>query len=254
MTPELDKIVDKLRKLQAHAESAEKIGSQAEAEAFAARFQELLLKHKLSLSDIEVETEEANEPVDRFTVDYAKYASQAEPIPTGRRVIWMQDLASIVAKAHFCRILVHRGSTRITLVGRKSDALVAEFMLVTLVRTAVRLVRKEYTVAKRERPHDDLRGFNVSFLEAFIARLRERFEEGRRTASVSTSTALVRINRAESAVITYMERFTKNASPLNHSAMYNQEGRRRGRERADSINLKSNAVSSGPTASMKRLA
>jgi len=240
-----EKVIDKLRKLKAHADSAEKIGSREEAEAFAARFQQLLLKHKLEISDIEMEEEEAAEPVAEHWVDYRKYASKAEPIPTGRRVIWMEHLAGIVARAHFCRILVVKNSTRIVLVGRKSDVEVAEFMLVTLVRTAVRLVRKEYTVARRENPHADMKGFNVSFLEAFIARLNERFNEGRRTAAASTSTALVRINRAEAAVVQYMERYSKPASSLNHSEMYNSEGRRRGRAMADSVSLKSNAVRSG---------
>ena len=37
-----ERIIDKVRKLQAHADSAAEIGSEEEAEAFAAKVQELL--------------------------------------------------------------------------------------------------------------------------------------------------------------------------------------------------------------------
>jgi len=39
---DVETIIDKLRKLRAHAESAQKIGNEAEAQAFAAKVQELL--------------------------------------------------------------------------------------------------------------------------------------------------------------------------------------------------------------------
>jgi hypothetical protein len=48
-----EKILDKLGKIKAHMESAQEIGNEAEAQAFAAMLQSLLLKHKLEMTDIQ---------------------------------------------------------------------------------------------------------------------------------------------------------------------------------------------------------
>ncbi len=235
----LSKVIEKLRKIKAHSESAEKIGSMDEAEAFAAMFQQLLLRHKLEATDIEFEEEEKEEPVEEHIVEW-------QDIQFGhKRVGWVERLASIVAKAHFCRIMVCSGSSRITLVGRQSDIEIAEFMLVTLVRIADKLVRKECRKYRKENPGANTKGYRVSFMRGFIERLAERYREERHSAEVSTSTALVRINRAETAVTTYMDRYTKLASAVGQSNKHNAEGRRRGRAVASSLNLKANGVKAG---------
>ena len=238
-----EKILDKLIKIKAHAESAAKIGSEAEAEAFAAMLQQLLLRHKIDMTDLEIEKEEAEEPVDKYTIDWQDVKVR------GARIAWIERLAGIVARAYFCRILVHPNSSRITLVGRKSDAAVAEFMIVTLVRAAEQLARKEYGKVFRMDKYA-ARGFMPSFLKSFTVRIAERIEDERRTASTSTSTALVRINRAESAVTDFMKQFTKKAAMVRGSRDDgNAEGYRRGRAMADAINLNagSRAVETGST-------
>ena len=140
-----EKILEKLQKIKAHAESAEKIGSQAEAEAFAAMFQQLLLKHKISATEVEVEQLERDEPVDKFQVDWQDIRVRST------RIAWIERLAGIVARAYFCRILVHPRSSNITIVGRKSDAAIAEYMLVTLVREFSRLLGEELDVSNLTR-------------------------------------------------------------------------------------------------------
>jgi hypothetical protein len=49
-----EKILDKLKKLIAHSKSAEEIGSAHEAEAFAARIQQMLDEYNLSMDDVEL--------------------------------------------------------------------------------------------------------------------------------------------------------------------------------------------------------
>ena len=236
----LNRVIEKLRKIKAHSESAEKIGSIDEAEAFAAMFQQLLLKHKLETTDIEFEEEEKDEPVDRHVVDWQelRFGKQS------KRVAWIERLAQIISRAYFCRFLIKSGSTRITLVGRKTDTEVAEYILVTLVRIAERLVRKEYSAFRKEHPHGETKGFNRSFMIAFANRLSERYDEERRSATTE-STALVRVNRAEQAVKNYMEQFTRGGRIGPRGDGGNQEGFRRGRKVANSLNLKANVVKSG---------
>lgn len=242
----LDKILEKLKKLKAHAESAEKIGSTQEAEAFAAMFQQLLIKHKVSMTDLEVDAEEAEEPVDRFDLDWQDVKIR------GTRIAWIERLAGIVARAYFCQILVWPNSSRITLVGRQSDAAVAEFMIVTLTRLAEKLAKKEFGVIYRQNRFA-AHGFKDSFLRSFIIRLDERLRE-ERGAATKESTALVRVNRAEAAVSEFMKQFTKKASIVRGSRQDpNALGWRRGREVADGINLRSKAVEAGTSNAPRRL-
>ena len=236
-----EKILEKLQKIKAHAESAEKIGSQAEAEAFAAMFQQLLLKHKISATEVEVEQLERDEPVDKFQVDWQDIRVRST------RIAWIERLAGIVARAYFCRILVHPRSSNITIVGRKSDAAIAEYMLVTLVRAAQKIAAREFGVVYRRNPFEAT-GFKASFLKSFTIRMAERFEEELRAPEANTNTALVRINRAEAAVNDFMGQFKKKASIVRgarHDA--NALGWRRGREIANAVNLHGTALEGGNT-------
>ena len=56
-----DKMIDRIQKLLAHADSAKKLGNEEEAQAFAAKVNELLLKHKLSMSSVEVAAQDADD-------------------------------------------------------------------------------------------------------------------------------------------------------------------------------------------------
>ena len=60
-----EKLIDKLKKIKAHADSAEKIGNEEEAYAFAAMLQKLLAKHNLDMSQIEWEEkkQQATNPI-----------------------------------------------------------------------------------------------------------------------------------------------------------------------------------------------
>lgn len=252
-----EKLLDKLAKLRRHAESAKEIGNEAEATAFAEMFQKLVMEHKVNVSDIEFE-QEVQEPVDRH---YINYRDHGIPLKK-RRIDWIESLASVVAQAHFCRILVTLGSSRITLVGRKSDCEVAEYVLVTLQRAAEKMAKKAYykywfelfEICSRcggqksnhsNESHDftsstyKAAGFKASWLESFVLRLAQRYRE-QKQGYEGNSVALVRVNRAEKAVIEWMENEfgdKKGAAALTGNRRWNQEGSRQGRAAADALDL-----------------
>lgn len=269
-----DRVLDKLQKIKAHADSAAKIGNEAEAQAFAEMLQRLLLKHNLEMSDLEFERHEREEPVIEHLVDWTTYGLENKLA----RSAWEQRLASVVARAHFCRIMVQPGSNRVTFVGRKSDIAVAEYLTVVLVRSARRIADQAYNdmvnEGWREKVCDECgqrwpnhqgksrtvrdhlfstvrhHGFRPAFLQAFVMRIAQRLEETRRS-NVTTSTAIVRVNRAEKAVEDYMGQFKRKAAGLTH-ARFHAEGARRGREMADRVDLSARAVeSSSPRGSLK---
>ncbi len=262
------KIIDKLRKLKAMAEGAEKIGSEAEAQAFAAMFQKLLTDNMLEMTDIEFERFEQEQPVGEHYINYSKYPHVKV---RSRRTRWVEKLADIVARAHFCRFIVYSGTSRITLVGRKQDTQVAEYMFVTLQRTAEQLADKEYArfsiecvkqcvVCGSKRETHKLfnhefepnwarcRGYRPAFLDAFISRLAQRYEEERR-ARQGNITAMVRINHSLVKVKEFLNRkdgrkkLYHNAGSLTRFRSSNLEGSRDGHRAANDINLRANAVS-----------
>ncbi len=113
-----EKIIDKIRKLHAHAQSAEKIGSEAEAQAFAQMVNQLLNKHRLELTDIQFEERRKNEPVEQAEINFREHGDtfrgkKVEWKQKKVRVEWIERLAGIVARAHSCEILVVERSNRL---------------------------------------------------------------------------------------------------------------------------------------------
>lgn len=237
-----DKVLDKLKKIQAHAESAAAIGNEAEAQAFASMLQRLLLTHKLEMTDLEFEVMEKIEPIIRKGIDYQDVAEKKS------RVAWRENLASMLARAQFCRILVTPGSSRITLVGKAEDVAVVEYMIVTLTRATESIVKKEHQkycweVYKRDNNCTAARGFKESFLTGFLVRLNTRLKT-ERAAMVNTSTALVRVNTALSVVEKHIEddKKIKKSAALARMEAHNGEGLRRGKAVADGIDLGGKAM------------
>lgn len=258
-----DKLLDRLQKIKRSAEGEKALGNEAAAQAFADLLNKLLLDNKLEMTDLEFEKFEEEQPVDRHYIDYTKYPDIRVK---QRRIEWLERLAGVVANAHFCRILVHQRSSRITLVGRKDDCEVVEYLLITLQRAAEKLSQSAYEkfwwdlrdtcyrCKRREKQHpafdcsifsrdmSKAAGFRAAFLDAFITRLFHRFNE-LRTAREGESTALVRINRSEKAVNQWIEdNVTGSAKGLTRARAWNESGRKQGVAAADAIELRANAM------------
>ena len=124
-----DKVIDKVIKLHAHAESAKALGNEEEAEAFAAKVQELLTAYKLSQSDLRDKSKVVEEPINVTTVRFDNR--------TGSRVAWSEHLAGIVCPAYYCKSFVLTGTNALGVIGQETDRQVCCCMLVTLARLIV---------------------------------------------------------------------------------------------------------------------
>jgi hypothetical protein len=108
-------------------------------------------------------------------------------------------------------------------------------------------------VYRRDRAAAD--GFRQSFLNGFInrlaVRLKEELAQAVRDAGPASSTALVRVNRSESAVTKYMDELKKSKSIKNASRIQggrrrvNAEGYARGQEVANGMDIRGRAVKPG---------
>lgn len=250
-----EKILDKIRKLHRHAESARNIGSEAEAQAFAQMVNQLLNKHRLELTDIQFEEQRRNEPVTEAEIDFRKYGDTYRGKPVEwkfkrQRIEWIERLADIVARAHSCQILIMDKTNRLFLAGTETNRQIAEYVLITLMRAAEKLSWDEY--AKYfYKCRDELgdvtlaRGFRHAWLISFIHRIHERFQEEKAKMNQDkTGTALVRYDR-ERADIDEFLKDRKHGKPLPAKAIHNVAGILAGRKRADEMNLDANAVRDG---------
>jgi hypothetical protein len=255
-----DKLLDRIRKLHAKAESAKHMGSMEEAQSFAAKVQEMLLKNRLEMSDLEMTEMEASEPIEEHVVS---------PDPTdtlkakNKRVAWVERLAGIVAEAHFCKILVMRGSVYIWLVGRKSDREVAQWVIQWLTPYLWKLSHREMMLArKREKAagrYYGARGFRAEFIAGFLDRLRERYraerghvvEEMKQLAAQSSAgsqigTALVRLDTADKQVAAYVDqKYKRKASAVRMTRTSNRSGYDAGRAAADKVDLNRRGLGEG---------
>lgn len=163
------KIIDRLRKLIRHEESARTIGNAAEAEAFAAKIQGLLDAYNLSLSDIDLNA--AQSSIDRSSGDeFALHQWQ---------ILFIQSLAQI----NGCQV-IFKNRSEITLVGNEDDRMI----VFELYRYFEKLARDladqnwntwkltvDYRRKRKKQFHSKL--YKKSFLHGFVNPIVRRFRE-----------------------------------------------------------------------------
>ena len=229
-------IIDKVRKLIAHERSARKIGSFEEAAAFAGRIQQLLLDHKLSMSEIEL----ADERQPR--VGQEVHFTTRERIPFKKRDCWWyRSLLNTVASGLFCRTIGMAGYNIIYVIGREDDRAVTLAMFEYLLATMKRLASAERKAHKRKRR--SVRNYTSSFYRGFIGAVAYRFS-GLREESTQ-SNALVLASDAEVDAFAQAHHPDTFLRKRPQFSRINHEGRLRGSVHGRQVSLASNVVSSG---------
>lgn len=261
-----DKIITKLGKLKAHMESAEAIGNEAEAQAFAQMLNQLLVKHNLEMSEIDYDAEVKDEPVDRFTVGGGSvykngefYMKDYPDIQFKRkRCEWSERLGQIIAEAHGCKMLVVKGSSRLVFVGRKSKVMVAEYMYVIMYRSIIKMSEKANRTFRNKLRYAQVKqgvlpeqmsfrealGYRDNWIDGFVHRLDILFYDERqkeKDAEGNESTALMRINNDKQAIANWMdEQKIGTAGSIGGGyGTYNKAGREAGDAAAKDVHANS---------------
>lgn len=224
-----EKIIDKLRKLMKHEESARTIGNLNEAENFASKVQDLLMKYKLSVTDIQIEEEAV---VDDLTVEIITPGSLKN-----RAVRWHSVLLTGICRANNCDCSSETGSNRLTIYGYETDIALCFTLFKYFVGLGEQLSMVDYIkVSPDERPNH----WRDSWLNGYAKALRVRFMNAHydaiRTAkqAESTSTALMRLDNKDAMVKEFVKHFglTKVRSKTTINAAY-----QRGHETGSSVAL-----------------
>jgi hypothetical protein len=141
-------IIDKLRKLINMERSAREIGSIAEAEAFASKVQELLDIHKLSMSEVDFDEREQEEPI-----EWEDFDMDSIDRGTRQKTVWQLHIAMGVALANTCAVVAKKRSNSFTFVGRKSDRELCKVLFVYLLDLAFEMCEKA-SRENREAQHE----------------------------------------------------------------------------------------------------
>lgn len=256
------KVLDKLVKMQDVRDGEAKLGNSEAAEAFAAAINRMLIENELAPSDIDYARGADRDPVIEVPVNLKQYGIESKK----SRVAWQESLARVVAKAHLCKYLIQTGSNRIYFVGTRSHATVAEYAFGTLVPAADAMsekarwdyryeLRRQAGVKSGERWSGvrEIIGFREAWLDAFINRIGERFDEARQAVVVAapegTSTALMRLDGALRKAQQYVDdKFAsskRRVAALNSTGRFHAEGRNQGRAAADRMTIGRKGVTAG---------
>lgn len=235
-----DRILDKLSKLKAAAEGEAKLGNSAAAEAFAEAINRLLIQHELSMGDVPIGGVVADEPIVELTVNPKAHGIKF----VSNRVGWQEALARIVGEAHLCKFIVTPGTNYVTFVGTRAHVTVAEYAYGVLAASAARMsmeARNAYWREHRDDPDFESGNFRAAWIRGFVERIAERFREARRaevrSSGLSSSMALMRLDKAIVRASSYVDEKYKQKASATSMAWGCDAGRREGRAAADRMKL-----------------
>lgn len=185
-----EKMHDKLRKLKAMADSAKKIGNEAEAQAFAEMLTKLMAAHNVEFTDVEWEREKQ--------VEATKLVFK-----TGKKKLypWEICLARIIAHGNFCEMIIY-GNLGFQFVGFQNAVEATLETMKYLHPAAKRIAQAEYdkkynALYAAKMNCEILRGYRKDFLLGFVDRLKERYDElAEKLRSASAGCAMIRLTDA----------------------------------------------------------
>jgi hypothetical protein len=178
---DLNRIVDRVKKLLALSTSA----NPHEAALAAAKAQEILFRHNLSMAMVEAEL------ADGKTSDYVK-----DRFDSGGWMDWRRRLLAAVARNNFCRGVSYQGTRDVGIVGEPHNVIVVKHLYSFLVAELIRLADLEAN-AQPELPADDARAWKRSFYQGAVRTIAQRLAEQRQRDVASDQRAMALVTRKD---------------------------------------------------------
>jgi hypothetical protein len=238
-------VITLLQKLIRQAESAQTLGNVAEAEAFSAKVQSLLLKYRLEMTDVQIDEEQKAEPVDRESI-------------VGRGT-WQGWLVQAVADSMFCYIVANVRTFHV--IGTPTNRQLCISMYTYLSANAVaaaeahaklwgatgsklRTIKNNFLLGFSSAVADRLRAERKKVTDDFIETTVPVKSAAEATApSSSTSTALLYIDRNKAAIDEYVSQaYGKlRTRSSGSSSYYHKDAYTSGKSYGGSVSLSARA-------------
>lgn len=226
----VDKILDRVKKLLKLSESP----NLNEAEAAAAKAQELLTKYKLSMFEVENFNDQEQEEILNLTDDDSLDSFK------NNIALWKTTLAVAIAKANNCRIYTLRIKTeedidkaKLALVGTVSNTQIVKCLYHYIVNEIERLAKRDGTGKGRFW----INSFKLGATSQIEKRLKEINNSLLKTASPH---AIVLYKKESSNVDKWIEDHLKLKRGGTRNPEYNVSGLLAGQRAANEINLENN--------------
>ena len=269
----IETIIEKLRKLIAHEQSARSIGNLHEAEAFASKIQSMLDEYKLSMDEIAYSQREVDEPIDWEPVT-ADEIDHTETYGTKRlKTHWQQQIAQAVARSNSCTLVNATGNKgKIFFVGRTTDRQLCKMLYIYLVELGEELCEKaakEDVTVQRDRFNAEKYGYGPGrdvptwdavafrgwmkdyrkswrrgFSDAIAARLKEAHDETE--VKAAGTCALVHMKKDALAVKEFLQHKVHRGAG-NRVSGSNIDGYARGKSTGGAVALTPNRFAPRPS-------
>jgi hypothetical protein len=223
---ELDKIIDRLQKLETLRERA---GTVAEAENAAARIQEHLFKYNLTMAQVSGATRKQK-------------GLQDTAVDLGTKTQWITQwrgsLLSAIAVNNFCRSIYVRGTNESVLIGREENVAVVKGMFTYLLAALQRLQREAYKdVRDWGMTESQSRTWKESFYWGAVGSIHQRLQEQRAADEAKiTNDQMALVLVEDSAVEEYFYQRFPHARRGSRRPV-NADAYSRGQQAGASINL-----------------
>jgi hypothetical protein len=190
----MESILDKIKKLMAHQESAEQMGSIHEAEAFAAKIQKMMHAHNISLKDISFE--DLKENVKQEYLD-SKIASVSYSL--GYFIMYP------IAKYNWCRVYIAKRN-RMLIVGSPENIEACKMIYDTVLAIFLKVGKEKYKTTNKAVGLDT---YLREFLQGCANGLADKFKAERKILELQNSSSTALIVRNDKAVEAYVEKTFK---------------------------------------------
>lgn len=192
------KLIARIQKMYAMAESAKEVGSLAEADSFMNGVMTTLAANNLDMSVLSLDMKNLTDPMGRQFF-YGVGKNGRASVDSRKTLEWITDLGMAVAPAHYCECHWHPGSNYLTFYGRESNRRVAVQMFGYLRDMAEKGAwaahAKEFN--RRQKAGESQAGLTdhrLSWLEGFVAEVSRRYRDMRERVEKDNSMALVLVS------------------------------------------------------------
>lgn len=261
------KILERIKKLYAKAQSAQQLGSLEEADSFMQGVYKTLSKHNMEMSDLE---ETLHDEVDPMMMIQLLGGFEDRMMPNHER--WVLLLSDYVANAHFCGRMVTINANYVIFVGRRSNVTVCAQMYKYLQDMARKLCIDAIN-QERSRPVEPppntisfaanfyegtggllipipikshLEDFRLNWLESFAALVGHRYNMMRKDAEAQNDgvrLVLVGVHEEAEAAARAAAQAPEDAlPPVETPSTSNYRAQQQGAQAASTVHLKPNIV------------
>lgn len=221
-----DQLLKKLNGLKNMADGAAAVGNTQEAEAFAQKFQELLLKHNMSMEDVEKSSLHKKMEMVKDIIDTDDWDN------TANTSNWTRTLLDIVAYYCLCKVVGMKGSTKCTILGERDNVAMTIYFteqLIAKIMAARSIAWMEY---QKHGGAESLYVFRRGFYKGAVLAISNKFSsQETKMAPRDSSMALMVIDKrkeVEDYMLSLYPRLRSKSISLRESRAGHEQGYRAG--------------------------